>query len=327
MERISVIIPVYNVETYLRKCLSSIAAQTHSNLEIICINDGSTDGSLAICREFAEQDSRFRVIDQANRGLAAVRNRGIQEAQCDYLAFIDSDDYVDADFIEKLYDGLTRHDADICVSNVRYENMARESCLINDLSTNKSILNRVETMQEFLNPTGGLGNFVVNKLYKKAVFDGIVFPESKLFEDAFTMYRILNNVNKAVIEQDTYYHYWIRDDSITGQYSPESNNFDLLNANKAKAHFVCEHYPELASLVFKQYFTAFSWFVNKSALLKIDNNQELRGYLADLAMLKKMYGIELGVKQKLAFTVMRISLNAYRTAYSALRGRGEANDT
>lgn len=327
MERISVIIPVYNVENYLRKCLSSIAAQTHTNLEIICINDGSTDGSLAICQEFAAQDSRFRIIDQANRGLAAVRNRGIQEARCDYLAFIDSDDYVDADFIEKLYHGLKEHDADICVSNVQYENMTRQFCLINDLSTNKSILNRVETMQEFLNPTGGLGNYIVNKLYKRAVFDGIVFPESRLFEDAFTMYRILNNVNKAVIEQNTYYHYWIRDDSITGQYSPESNNFDLLNANKAKAHFVCENYPELASLVFQQYFTAFSWFVNKSALLKIDNNMQLREYLSDLVMLKNRYGIALNIKQKLAFTVMRISLPAYRMAYSALRGRGETNDT
>ena len=100
MEQISVIVPVYNVESYLRKCLSSIACQTYSNLEIICINDGSSDNSLAICLEYQQKDPRFRVINQENKGLAAVRNRGIREAKSEYLAFIDSDDYVDPDFIE-----------------------------------------------------------------------------------------------------------------------------------------------------------------------------------------------------------------------------------
>ena len=323
MEPISIVIPVYNVERYLHKCLNSILAQTYSNLEIICINDGSKDSSLQICQAFAEQDKRIRVIDQENRGLAAVRNRGIQEANHKYIAFIDSDDYVDSDFIEKLYNGLTEQDADICVSNVQYENMDREWCLINDLYSNKQVLNRVETMREFLNPTGGLGNYIVNKLYKKELFDGIEFPETRLFEDAFTMYKILNNVEKAVIVRDTYYHYWIRNDSITGQYSPESNNFDLLNANKDKAHFVCEHYAELADLVYAIYFTAFTWFVNKSARLKIANNQELETYLQDLIELKKKYNVRLGLKQNLTFQVMRINLKLYRYVYSLLRGRGE----
>lgn len=327
MECISVIIPVYNVEPYLRKCLDSIAAQTYANLEIICINDGSKDASLSICREYEAKDSRFRVIDQENKGLAAVRNRGIREAACEYLAFIDSDDYIDTDFIEKLYQGLISHDADICVSNVQYENTKTSYCLIKDLSTNKCILNRVETMQEYLNPSGGLGNYIVNKLYRKRVFDGVVFPESKLFEDAYTMFAILNNVNKAVIEQETYYHYWIREDSITGAYSPSTNNFDLLGANKVKAHFVCEHYPELSSLVFYQYFTAFTWFTNKSALLKIDNDDRLREYLLDLIALRKQYNISMGKKHLAAFAVMRVSLPLYKMMYRTIRKGRTADDT
>ena len=227
----------------------------------------------------------------------------------------------------KLYRGLTENDADICVSNVQYENMDRSFCLIKDLATSKNILNRVETMQEFLNPSGGLGNYIVNKLYKKQVFDGVVFPESRLFEDAFTMFVILNNVNKAVIEQNTYYHYWIRDDSITGSYTPASNNFDLLNANQKKAHFVCEHYPELASYVFITYATAFVWFVNKSALLGIDNNEQLKPYLKDMDSLRKQHHIKVGLKHTLELGVMRISLRLYKLIYRLLRGRGASNDT
>ena len=256
MEQISVIIPVYNVEQYLERCLDSVIAQTYKQLEIICINDGSKDNSLAICQAYQKRDERIRIIDQENKGLAAVRNVGIREAKSDYIYFIDSDDFIDVDYIEKLYVALKTNEADICVSNVRYDNTKTEHCLIKDLTTNKTVLNRVETMQEYLNPTGGLGNYLVNKLYRKEMFEGIVFPESKLFEDASTMFKILNNVKKTVIEQDTYYHYWIREDSITGSYGPETNNFDLLEANKVKVRFVCENYRELADLVFYQYFTA-----------------------------------------------------------------------
>lgn len=319
MEKISVIIPVYNVEKYLEKCLLSVLAQTYTNLEILCINDGSKDHSLQICEQFQKKDSRIRIINQENRGLAAVRNVGIQEASCDYLAFVDSDDYIDSDFIEKLYTSLKANDADISVANVQYENTGNTYSLIQDLSTHKVVLNRLETMKEFLNPTGGLGNYLVNKLYKKEMFDGVYFPESKLFEDASTMFYILNNVNKAVIEQNTYYHYWIREDSITGTYDPTMNNFDLLYANKSKAYFVCEHYPELANLVFIQYFNAFRWFTNKSIIHNVKNDEKLKEFLSDLIKLKKTYQIKLNVKHKILFTSMCLNMNLYKRIYRTLR--------
>lgn len=322
MEQISVVIPVYNVEEYLERCLESVVSQTYKALEIICINDGSTDNSLEICQEFQKRDNRIRIVDQENKGLAAVRNIGIREATSDYLYFIDSDDYIDTDFVEKLYVALKTNEADIAVSNVRYENTKTAHCLIKDLVTNKTVLNRIETMQEYLNPTGGLGNYLVNKLYRKEMFDGISFPESKLFEDASTMFRILNNVNKTVIEQDVYYHYWIREDSITGSYGPETNNFDLLDANKVKTHFVCENYNELSSLVFYQYFSAFSWYLNRSALLKIDNNIQLRGYLKDLSALKNKYNIKMTLKHKVTYAVMCFNLNLYRMIYRLLKKEG-----
>ncbi len=321
MEKISVIIPVYNVEQYLRRCLESIICQTYRNLEIILINDGSTDESLSICEEFVNQDSRIRLINQENRGLAAVRNRGIQEATGELLSFIDSDDYVDENFIENLYECLIKNGADICVSNVQYENTKTTYYLIKDTYSDKRVLNRFEIMKEYLNPTGGIGNYIVNKLYKRQLFYGIKFPENELFEDAATMFKILNNVNRAVIEKDTNYHYCLRDGSITEKYSPENNNVDLLKVNKSKAYFICENFPQLSSQVFYQYLTAFLWYTNKSALMKINNDIILKEYLKDLEKLKKQYSVRVKMKYECIFFIMRINLKFYIKLYRLVKSK------
>lgn len=321
MEKITVIVPVYNVEKYLKKCLESIRNQTYRDLEIICINDGSRDHSLEICKEVAEKDRRIIILDQENKGLAAVRNRGIKEAVGNYLAFVDSDDFIDDDYIEKLYNCLIQNSADISVANVKYENVEQERYLLTDEFKTKKLLNRKEAMCEFLNPSGGLGNYIVNKLYKKSVFDGISFPENKLFEDAYTMFRILDHVNKVAIEMGTNYHYYIRNDSITGNYEENFQNYDLLNANLEKAHFICENYPELSSLVFHQYFTAFLWITNRSAIKEIDNNKILADYLKDLQNLYHTYHIKpYDLKEKISFFVLSCSLPIYKFVYKKLKG-------
>lgn len=320
MEKISVIVPVYNVEKYVEKCLDSIIRQTYQNLEIICINDGSTDRSLELCKKIQKQDERIRVVTQKNKGLAAVRNRGIQEATSEYIAFIDSDDYIDEDYIEKLYECLIENDADISVANVEYENVDEKRYLLTEEFQDKKVLNREQAMREYLNPSGGLGNYIVNKLYKKSMFSGIYFPENKLFEDAYTMFRILDHVNRVSVQMHTNYHYYIRTDSITGRYENEVENYDLLSANLEKAHFICERFPELASLVFHQYFTAFLWVTNRSVVQKTNNNDVLNKYLQDLRELKKKYNIKLyGLKGKLSFAFMCVHLDLYKKIYRILK--------
>lgn len=321
MERISIIVPIYNVEKYLERCLNSILNQTYKDLEIICINDGSADNSLDICEKLSHNDNRIIIINQENQGLAAVRNKGIATSSGKYLTFVDSDDYIDEDYIEKLFNCLVHSDSDIAVANVKYENVMSEKYLLTEEFETKKILNRVDAMREFLNPSGGLGNYIVNKMYKRNVFDNILFPENKLFEDAYTMFKILDNAEKVSIEMKTNYHYVIRSDSITGNYEGDFQNYDLLNANLDKAHFICDKYPDLSSLVFHQYFTAFLWTINRSAVNNVKNNEELKFYLKDLKKLYRNYHIKLyDIKEKISFGILRCNLNIYRSIYKKIKG-------
>ena len=322
MEKITIVIPVYNVEKYLEKCLDSILSQTYTNLDILCINDGSTDHSLKICQKYQKKDSRIRVIDQENKGLAAVRNIGIRQAEANIISFIDSDDYIDPDFIEKLYACMIKNKADIVVANVKYENAGNRNDLLSEDYKNNVILNREEAMKEYLNVNGGIGNYIVNKLYDRKVFNEIEFPENRLFEDAYTMFKILNQAQKIVIEKNVYYHYCLREDSITGQYDPSSENFDLLKANKAKSHFICEEFPNLSSLVFHQYFIAFTWTVNKLDLSQKRCYEEVHDFFEDLKYLKKHYDIHLiGLKNKIIYVCMSINLKLYSKVYKLLKNR------
>ena len=126
MDKVSVIVPVYNVEQYLPQCLESIAGALYPNLEIICINDGSTDNSLAVLQQFAAKDPRFVIINQENAGVSAARNRGIQAATGRYLAFVDGDDYIQKDFIAKAVDALQREKADVVLFGVNEINSKNE---------------------------------------------------------------------------------------------------------------------------------------------------------------------------------------------------------
>ena len=118
MPVISVIIPVYNAEKYLEKCLNSVIKQTLKDIEIICINDGSTDGSLNILQKYSEKDKRFIIIDQKNSGQSVARNKGLSVAKGEFIGFVDSDDWIDDDFYEKLYDAAIEYKADIAAGNI-----------------------------------------------------------------------------------------------------------------------------------------------------------------------------------------------------------------
>ena len=137
MYKISIIIPIYNTEKYLRRCLDSVCNQTFGDIEIICINDCSTDGSLNILNEYAQKDNRIKIINFIeNKGVAIARNTGIDEAQGEYISFVDADDYVDLDFFEKLYNKAIKTNSKLVVSNVQLEteNLQKQNdYIINDI--------------------------------------------------------------------------------------------------------------------------------------------------------------------------------------------------
>lgn len=219
-ELISVIVPVYNVEEYLNQCVESMVKQTYRNIEIILVDDGSTDGSGTLCEEWASKDERIQVIHTKNRGLSAARNVGIKEAKGNYLYFIDSDDWAEYDILEILLGNMKSYSADLssCGMKKDYGNEKLE------LEKNKKCeeVTQKQMFHEILCNEYVYG-YVWNKLFKTSLVEEILFDERLLSQEDmdFTM-RYLEKCKNSVYTESEYYHYRQRITSMTGEvgYSP-----------------------------------------------------------------------------------------------------------
>ena len=213
---ISVIVPVYNVEDYLEECINSILSQTYTNLEILIVNDGSTDNSLEILQKFSQKDSRISIFTKENGGLSSARNYAIDRANGKYFTFIDSDDYIEENYIEYLMESLIDNEADISIVNSYHMiNGKRKDIINNDGSV--SIFSRrgvLEKMYSKENDFIGILQSAQGKLYKKKLFNNIRYPLGKKYEDAFTTYKLYLNSEKIVYTNIALYAYRIREGSI-----------------------------------------------------------------------------------------------------------------
>lgn len=216
--KVSVIVPVYNTEAYLLRCINSIRNQSYKNLEIILINDGSTDNSLKICEMFASIDNRIKVINQSNVGLAETRNRGIEVASCDFICFIDSDDFIESDMIETLLRNLENNNAD--VSQVRAYIHTRTKGI--ERFSNERKLEKFDGVAETLNgyANGAISIAAWDKLYRKSFLEKVRFDRSVFKEDVDFIFKLCLNGGKYVCDTKECYHYVKRDsNSITDKFS------------------------------------------------------------------------------------------------------------
>ena len=212
-ELISIIVPVYNVEKYLEKCVKSIIDQTYKNLEIILIDDGSTDNSGNLCDNLKLQDDRIQVIHKQNGGLSDARNAGLKIAKGEYIGFVDSDDYIEKDMFETLYKLNKKYNSEISIVSF-YEIYNNKVIGVRD-SKNLEELNKIEAIKELLIDTK-IQSYAWNKLFKKELFEGLEFPTNKNFEDIATTLLLFEKANKIVLLEDPKYYYVRRDDSIIG---------------------------------------------------------------------------------------------------------------
>ncbi|HFI0079179.1 SP_1767 family glycosyltransferase [Streptococcus suis] len=219
-EVVSVIVPVYNVKTYLARCLDSLLKQRYNNLELILVNDGSTDGSSFILEEYAQKDSRIRVIHQENAGVSAARNRGIEEATGTYITFIDSDDFVDENYIQHLYDAAIETGSDIAATNFSSFNEERQSFLF--YHTKESYFQKVYSVQEWIDLEGDMKNnmhlaftFSPLKLFKRELFGDIRYPVGRLREDDATIYKVYLKANQIHFINEGLYFYSQRPEGLS----------------------------------------------------------------------------------------------------------------
>ncbi len=205
---LSIIVPVYKVEPYIRQCVDSIIAQTYRDLEILLIDDGSPDRCGEICDEYAEKDNRVRVFHTENRGLSAARNLGICEASGEYIAFVDSDDWIEPDMYETLLENLEATKAEICCcgSVIEYKDGSRNALPAASVFSSNEAVRAVVI--------GRLSSSAWDKIFSKDLFSHIRFPEGHVFEDIRTLYRLYLESKRITVVPRAFYHYRQRSGSI-----------------------------------------------------------------------------------------------------------------
>ena len=243
---ITVVIPIYNTGHYLRFCLDSVLAQTYKNIEVICIDDGSTDDCPQICEEYASRDNRIRVVHRENGGLSIARNNGIEIANGEYITFIDSDDMIDSDMLQYLYERIISCQADIsvCQSQRINENNAIIECKLRNNKRQDALIDGNESCMYnlFVNPWINITAW--GKLYKTELFSDIRYPENRYHEDVFTTYKLMAKTNRMVVGDAPKYLYRIRSASITQQtFSPK--HLDAIYGKLEMRNFIRDHYPVL----------------------------------------------------------------------------------
>lgn len=311
MSEISIIVPVYNVEQYLKKCLDSILAQTFTDFELLLIDDGSTDSSGIICDEYEKKDARIKVYHKVNGGLSSARNFGIEKADTPYLGFIDGDDYIDTDMYEILYKNIKTENADISM------------CALFDIYNGKPLKINKQTqyivadapeairivMEAKINSVNA-----VNKLYKRELFHTVRYPEGKIAEDAFVIIELLMLTNKNVITTEQKYYYIHRKNSITTSKF-KIKDCEVIEAYNKNYGLIKKNYPQLLDVAQMRLCWAHFYVLDKMMTAESMNEFEMERNV--IGYLKKNFIFILKDKcfnksRKIAMCLLMIHKELYR---------------
>lgn len=286
-EKISVVVPIYNVELFLERCLDSLIRQSYRNLELILINDGSTDKSGEICEIYKKRDNRIKVVHKNNGGLSEARNVGIDHATGDYIAFIDSDDWIHEEYFSILYNILqkTRSNIAVCDFLKVYEsnNLDYE---IKDLDCSVQIFSRNEALNALAGDLYVQMVIACGKLYERSLFEEIRFPLGKLHEDEFVTYKLFANSEKIVYTSLKIYYYWQRSDSIMGQKFTLKSRTDAFDAFYEKIVFYNDEGLEDAkNKLLKSLLSIYIYMDNafKGEQLFIERERQIKNILGNIS--------------------------------------------
>lgn len=312
---ISVIVPVYNVEKYLDKCVESIVNQTYKDLEIILVDDGSMDNCPAMCDEWAKKDNRIKVIHKENGGVSSARNIGLDNVTGEYIGFVDSDDYLEPNMYELLIENLTVTNSDISVCSTFLVDENNDIKADNILES--QVLNQEEAVK-FLSYK--MNNSLWNKLFKKDTFKGCRFDEGHTFgEDHLILLQVLKNVNRVSFISDSLYYYVQRSNSTTGsKFSKRS--FDQVYMKDALYNYVKKNYSYVSEYYRKLSFTARENMCRKIILSNAEREfakelNEYKKYMKnDFSAVKN----KLNNKELIEYKLMMFNMPLYRFIISKI---------
>lgn len=228
--KISIIIPIYNVEKYLKRCLDSVVNQTYKYIEIILVNDGSPDNCGKICDEYAKIDSRIKVIHKENGGLSSARNAALDIVSGEYIMFVDSDDWISENSLEQLNEYINM-DYDIINFKFSFVEEKTENIIeFNGRTENSYECDLLSYIDKLF--SGELDFFIWNKLYKRDLFDGVRFPEGRNYEDLATIYKLYFKAKSIIVTDYTLYYYWLGNSNSITSNSTVKNMTDYLVSAK-----------------------------------------------------------------------------------------------
>ncbi len=254
---ISVIVPVYNISSYLNECVNSLLAQTYSNIEIILVDDGSTDCSGKMCDEWEKKDERIKVLHKENGGLSDARNEGIKIASGELIGYVDGDDVIDPDMYEELYHGLITQSADMAVcKHLEFSDKIPD----NRKKGNTKTYTKSEFMRMYAYQEDGITSAVWQRLYKKSLVSGLEFPKGHNYEDVVWSAQVIQQCKKIVLLDSSLYFYRVRTGSICLEQDIEKKTRgkinDLLLAYRSEAEFLQKSgYENEATWIWKKYFS------------------------------------------------------------------------
>ena len=308
-ELISVIVPIYNVELYLEKCIVSIINQTYKNLEIILVNDGSPDNCPQICEEYAKKDSRIKVIHKKNGGLSDARNYGIDIANGKYLCFIDSDDYIADQMIEKLYQNLKKNKSDISICNF-YETYSNDYLKFYPFPEKKLKISGNAKFYNIYNKYFLSTIAAWGKLYKKEIFNNIKYPLGKIHEDEAIITEVLKNAKVISYFDEPLYYYVQREKSITKIF--DLKRLDIIEVHEKRLEFFNRIEPTLLKLEYMSYVKGLTKIIIPG-LKKIHEQEKYKFYVKRKKQLISalIKNFQLTKKEKLEILLIRFFPKMY----------------
>lgn len=302
---VSIIVAAYNVEHYLYKCINSILTQTYSNIEILVINDGSTDNTECIARSF--NDSRLFVFNKSNGGLSDARNYGISKAKGEFLCFIDGDDYISSNYIENFVKNQLTTNSDLVVANY-YEDDGEINC--KELNFQNKLIDTDEYLNLLYNDSYAYFVVAWNKLYRKSIFNSIKYPYGKYHEDEFIIHEIVEKCERICLTNATTYYYVQRKGSIMSEkYS--FKRLDRIDALLNRIVFLTERgliYPLEHSLNQCAYYLVEGYY-------NLKDTKYIRDVLEKKGAFKKIFQKSkkiISIKEKIYISILFISFRLFR---------------
>ena len=313
---ISIIVPVYNVESYLERCIESILNQSFKEFELILVNDGSTDSCKDICNEYKKRDSRIVVVNKKNEGVSSARNLGLDLAKGEYIGFIDPDDFINKDMYKILFDTIQANNSDMVICDYykvneddinKFRNLKCncENIKIKNLNNLESIDNLFLTGEKFI--------FAWNKLYKRELFNDLRYEKGRIYEDEYLAHRILYKCNKvSIIEAKIYYYVQRKGSLINSPFTVR--RFDKVYAIKDRVDFLREknltYLEDKAEKTFIDYFV-WNYFVAYQRLENIESELKILKKMFNRVFFKSLDNKFISLKEKLTLVLLYLSPKLY----------------